>query len=271
MENNILKQLQEVELEILKDFHDFCIKNNIKYSLYAGTALGAVRHKGFIPWDDDVDIIMTPENYIKFVKCWYDNPINGYYFQDADKEFENGISHSKIRKNGTVLLTDGEDEKKGHHGIWIDVFVFTKVKQNSIGRFKVRFYSICQILLTRGFNYNVNDNLIKKIIKRVLQLIPKKVQVYLLHLARKKLSSNDDLTSNYCLVDTSCYSVLNLYFSKELVQEYSLISFCDTDLMIFKDYGHMLEVKYKDYMTLPPKEDQVCKHNPSKIIFKEEF
>ena len=81
MENNILKQLQKVELEILKDFHDFCIKNNIKYSLYAGTALGAVRHKGFIPWDDDVDVVMTPENYSKFVKCWYDNPINGYYFQ----------------------------------------------------------------------------------------------------------------------------------------------------------------------------------------------
>lgn len=271
MKNDILKELQKVELGILKDFHNFCIKNNIKYSLYAGTALGAVRHKGFIPWDDDVDVIMTPDEYTKFKTCWNDNPVDGYYFQDADKEFEGGISHSKIRKNGTVLLTAGEDEKKGHHGIWIDVFVFTKVKQNYIGRLKVRFYSICQILLTRGFNYNVNDSLIKKVIKKFLQLIPRKIQIYLLRLARKKLSFNNNLTNNYYLVDTSCYSVLNLYFSKRLVQEYSLISFCNTDLMIFKDYKHMLEVKYKDYMTLPPKEEQVCKHNPSKIIFKEEI
>ena len=84
MDNKLLRDLQLTELEILKVVHKFCEKNDIKYSLYAGTALGAVRHKGFIPWDDDVDIVMTRDEFEKFCLKWKQNPVEGYYFQNPN-------------------------------------------------------------------------------------------------------------------------------------------------------------------------------------------
>ena len=70
MEELTLTQLQQMELKILKDIHSFCVKENITYSLYGGTAIGAVRHKGFIPWYDDIDIVMPRADYVRFCKYY---------------------------------------------------------------------------------------------------------------------------------------------------------------------------------------------------------
>ena len=86
MDSNTLRNLQLTELEILKVVDDFCNKYDIKYSLYAGTALGAVRHKGFIPWDDDVDIVMTRDKFEKFCEMWNKYPVDGYYFQNPNDD-----------------------------------------------------------------------------------------------------------------------------------------------------------------------------------------
>lgn len=119
MNDHDLKILQEVELEILSVVDDFCKKHRIPYSLYAGTALGAVRHRGFIPWDDDVDIAMTRENLNKLILAWKKNPLSGYYLETCLDDPYCGTSHVKLRKDDTILLSKGEDETKGHHGIWL--------------------------------------------------------------------------------------------------------------------------------------------------------
>ena len=64
------EEIQQVSLKIMKDIHDFCVKNNISYSLYGGSAIGAIRHKGFIPWDDDLDIAMPRPDYDRFIKTY---------------------------------------------------------------------------------------------------------------------------------------------------------------------------------------------------------
>ena len=86
MENDkdLLKGLHEVELEIMDVIHNICIENNIKYSIAYGSLLGAVRHEGFIPWDDDFDIIMPRKDYEKFKLIWSQIKYEGYILQDID-------------------------------------------------------------------------------------------------------------------------------------------------------------------------------------------
>lgn len=130
MEKYVLETLQNTEYEILCAIDLFCKVNGIRYSLYGGTLIGAVRHQGFIPWDDDIDIVMLRDQYTKFCESWKANPISGYYLENYETDFYTQNTHTKIRKNGTVLLSDVEDESIGHHGIWIDIFVMDKVSED---------------------------------------------------------------------------------------------------------------------------------------------
>ena len=155
MDNDTLNKLQQTELTILRDIDYYCRENGIQYSLYAGTALGAVRHKGFIPWDDDVDIIMTRSEYSKFCDTWEHNPIPGYFFQNYLNDRWCGNSHGKIRKDNTIFLSVADVEEQGHHGIWIDIFPVDKLPIDD-RRQKKHILNIGKIiiLLTRA---NIDD------------------------------------------------------------------------------------------------------------------
>lgn len=269
MKKEILQKLQQVELDILKQIHEFCVEYGIKYSLYAGTALGAVRHHGFIPWDDDVDIVMTRDEYTKFVKQWNKVHITGYFMENAETDEECPINHTKIRKEGTVLLSSGEDENQGHHGIWVDIFVFDKVKEGFWGEKVIYYNGIKRVLMTRGNRRNSLDSLSKKFLKRTLSLIPKKIQRKQLQKANKRIQKYNCLTNDFVWVDPSAVQYIKIQFPKELTEQYSEIEFENEKFMIFKDYTTLLRIEYGDYMKLPPEKERVCKHNPVKIQFNE--
>ena len=266
MDNKLLRDLQLTELEILKVVHEFCEKNDIKYSLYAGTALGAVRHKGFIPWDDDVDIVMTRDEFEKFCLKWEQNPVEGYYFQnpnDYNKKIFN-INHGKIRKDNTILLSEGEDLNDGHHGVWVDIFVLDKVKDSFFGRKSIYFWAFIRIIFSRTGIY-CNVNCILKILFKIFNFIPKSFNEKVILIANKKVQKYINLSSGYEWVDLSTITCFKIYFPKILVEKFTKIRFEDSDLIIFDDYDELLTLEYGDYMQLPSVEERVCKHNPVKI------
>lgn len=124
-----LDTLHKTLLEILNDFDSFCRSNNIQYSLAYGTVLGAVRHKGFIPWDDDLDVMMTRENYNKFLWLYKDN--EKYTLQKEQIDYP--LYFSKLRKNETTFIENIKYRKKWkniHQGIYIDIFPEDKVAKN---------------------------------------------------------------------------------------------------------------------------------------------
>lgn len=266
MDNKLLKDLQLTELEILKVVHKFCEKNDIKYSLYAGTALGAVRHKGFIPWDDDIDIVMTRDEFEKFCLKWKQNPVEGYYFQnpnDYNKKIFN-INHGKIRKDNTILLSEGEDLNDGHHGVWVDIFILDKVKDSFIGKKSVYFWGVIRTIFSRNDIYS-NVNYIFKILFKILNFIPKNIKNKIILKSNKKIQKYRKLDLNYKWVDLSTISCFKIYFPRVLVEKFTKIQFEDSNLTIFDDYNSLLILEYGDYMKLPPVEERVCKHNPVKI------
>ena len=102
--DNQLRKLQLTQLGILKDVDSFCKKYGIRYSLYGGTLIGAVRHQGFIPWDDDLDICMARDDYNKFIELWESIKPNGYILQNKDNTPLFTQSFTKIRKEHTTFL-----------------------------------------------------------------------------------------------------------------------------------------------------------------------
>lgn len=121
-----MDRIRELELEILKEVDAICKKNNINYFLTAGTMLGAVRHKGFIPWDDDVDIGMLPEDYEKFLKVCPESLSVDYGYQSVSTESTSHYIHDKIRLKNSFFSTKFSDRYNMLNGVYIDVFIYYK-------------------------------------------------------------------------------------------------------------------------------------------------
>ena len=119
-----LRQIQLCQLDILKEIVRICSKNGIEYCPAYGTMLGAVRHEGFIPWDDDLDIYMTMEGFRKFRACCKSELASDYFLQTPKTEPTMGWIYYKMRKNGTQMLQPWQStgNKNSHYGIWVDIF-----------------------------------------------------------------------------------------------------------------------------------------------------
>lgn len=117
-----LRRVQLIQLDMMKEIDRICRKHNLKYNIAFGTLLGAVRHKGFIPWDDDADINMPYEDYLKLIEV-IDGELDGekYYFRYQDKEEDCNITYAHLKRNGTIYTKRGRDGFKYHPGVFIDI------------------------------------------------------------------------------------------------------------------------------------------------------
>ncbi|MBR1675827.1 MAG: LicD family protein [Clostridia bacterium] len=161
MEQTNLKELQKVQLEMLNELVRICKKNNIVYYLGDGSLLGGVRHKGFIPWDDDIDVLMTWENYEKFKNIVCDELDEKYFFQTTDTDKYWYRCYATIRKKNTAMIQN--KNLKSHQGIWLDIFI--------IGNAKTKLQCILQKSEIMILNYLMMDHYMlvnKKEFKRKL-------------------------------------------------------------------------------------------------------
>ena len=116
-----VRHLQLVILDIMRDIDALCVKHNIEYYLLGGSAIGAIRHKGFIPWDDDLDIIMSAENYDRFLEvCAVELDSSKYILQQGEKHWP--LPFSKIRLRGPRLIEVEGSEDEDMQGVFVDIF-----------------------------------------------------------------------------------------------------------------------------------------------------
>lgn len=267
--NEELKQLQRVELEMLIEVDRICKKHDIKYSLDGGTLLGAIRHKGFIPWDDDIDLIMLREEYAKFKKaCEKDLDTTRFFLQDYQTDEHYRWGYEKIRRNNTRFIRKGQEHLKHHSGVFIDIFVADNVPDNYLIR-RVHYFLCFLIRKTLysevGKQSNVNGFL--KVVYTLLSKIPRDrvfdLRNWLAAVSNKK---NTELISHYTLqYPKSCKYGL----PRECFEEFIEVEFEGRKFPGFKKYDIYLSRHYGDYMKLPPKEQQIPHLTVSELVLIE--
>ena len=158
-----VEEHQEVLYELLIEFDRICRIHNIPYILYAGTAIGAVRHNGFIPWDDDADVLMLRKNYERFLEL-ADQSLSDKYFLQKEYSEHWPIGSTKLRKNNTTCLEKYHpDDIERHQGIYIDIFPCDNASDNFFIR-KIQFFA-SRIIIAKDLSKRryETDNIVKKV------------------------------------------------------------------------------------------------------------
>ena len=154
------RQMQLMQLDMLKELDRVCRKHNIKYTIFAGTLLGAVRHKGYIPWDDDADVGMLREEYEKFKKVAHELDPEICYFQDHETDPYYRWGYAKLRRTNTKFVRVGQEHIKCKTGIFIDIFPMDDIPKTTIGQIINDFYCFClrKILYSEVGKYSKNES-----------------------------------------------------------------------------------------------------------------
>ena len=130
-----LKKIQEIELEIFDEIVRICNKYNLKYALIGGSTLGAVRHHGFIPWDDDIDLGMPRKDYEMFCElCKTELDTNRFMLQNFDTEPNCGLIFGKVRRLNTTLSEYYSYHIDMNQGVWVDIFPYDYVSNDKMTR-----------------------------------------------------------------------------------------------------------------------------------------
>ena len=268
LEPEKFEEVKKIQLEILLEFDRLCKKNNIHYNLYFGTMLGAVRHKGFIPWDDDIDVAMTRENYDKFLSVYQEDIKSDYFVQTYETDQNFFRPFMRIRRNGTVFTQRQYRKLDIHHGVFIDVFPFDKVygsKRKETMRYQY-LYRLRRLSLIKHFGVSEDANIIKKSTQKLVDfLIPNlKFNRYFTKVMTKR-NNQDTGYLNHLSNDTPLYK-----FDKHLIKEEDFLNSISCEFEgykfpIIKDYDKYLTQNYGDYMKFPPKEERVPHHQVIEI------
>lgn len=138
------RRMQLIELDLLIEFDRVCRLHNIKYSLCSGTQLGAVRHRGFIPWDDDIDVCMLREEYEKFKSCALpDLNSDICFFQDHTTDGQYRWGFGKLRRIGTTYIRAGQEHMKYKTGVFIDIIPYDDIPNSIVGQVFQDIYCFC--------------------------------------------------------------------------------------------------------------------------------
>ena len=270
MDKEILRRLQLTQLDIAKEIKRVCEKNDIKYWLESGTLLGAVRHKGFIPWDDDLDIAMRRDDYERFKKIAPRDLSSEYFFQSWETDENFGLPFAKVRKRKTIYKEIKAKNSKANNGIFVDIFPYDNYGDDYLHQglpIKLLKVLIQDKSKLQVWNEVDGINYIK-----LLQHIPFVIISKLID--RNKMILEHDLLATkynekqceYCFGQgLSRYGEWTIPTS--YLDEMIDMDFEDTTFKVPKEYDAYLTIAYGDYMKLPPEDKRENRHQVIELKF----
>lgn len=248
-ESSMLTEHQKVLLELWHVFDRICKEHNIPYMLFAGSALGAVRNQGIIPWDDDLDVVMLRPDYERFLAI-VPGVLSEQYYLQSEFSAHWPMFFSKLRKNGTACIERYHPkDPETHQGIYIDIFPCDNLYNDKIKRgmqFLVSKAVIAQSIDRRGY---LTNNLLKKLFMALCRKLPREKMLDFVQ-AR---NTTDSACVHTFFGGAKSYQK-NIY-PREWFMQKLCVPFEDGYAPASKHYDKLLTKLYGDYMT-PLPEDQ---------------
>lgn len=275
MQISDLRKLQLLQLDMLKEVDRICRKHDIKYSLAAGTLLGAVRHKGFIPWDDDTDIVMDRKNYSKFKEvCKIELDEEKFFLQDILSDSHYRYIFSQLRLKKTLYLRKGEEHMLYHQGIPIDIWISEFLPKNIVLRYIATFIiARCKTILYSPIGVVKGRTLFLRITYKLLSFIPKQIPYKMI----TSICNFSEKKGVKTAIGSPNFSIKRVHRSNKILRkrpkdinpeiEFTELEFEGSMFLAFSNYDELLRFSYGDYMILPPETERIGHHTASEIDF----
>lgn len=255
------EEMKRIELDMLLNVDDLCKKHDIKYYLGFGTLLGGVRHRGFIPWDDDIDILLFRNDYTKLVSLFNGGPIGNLSFLGYEKDHHSIYAFGKICDNRTEVVFEGIEDVPGL-GVYIDVFPLDEFDLGIRG--KINTIRIKLLTMMRVLSMHINSNCIdsKKVSTRALSkllwgfshIVGTNRIVSRLNKVAQEFNGNG---SQYVACTTLNPKIMN----RNIFGEPRYSEFEGHMLPFPQDADEYLRIQYGDYMILPPINERMPHHD----------
>ena len=250
---------REILINLLKHVDNVCRDNGIKYSLIGGSLIGAIRHGGIIPWDDDIDIILTKDNYDKLKEIL--DGETGRFQTLKDGKGGERFFFTKLIDTKTQMMEQGQLRFDSNYGIYIDIFCYYPISND----LKKRKKQYKKLKLLVSLVSRRKTNLRRFGFRKTVLCIGKNIVSFMLgykkikKLFNKTMCGNDN--SNFVVSGWPAYG-----FDKEIqlrknTKKYIDVCFEGLNVMIFSDYDSILRTTFGDYMTIPPAEERIPKHD----------
>ena len=273
MKSSKIRDMQLAELEILKEIQAICEKNNLRYYMMGGTFLGSIRHKGFIPWDDDADIALPRNDFEKFIKIFNKECKNNNCLLTSYKNDETYLYYTPRVKNAEVCIINNSKTIKRKVEAWIDIFPLDGMPKSKIMQqiHKYRLLKRRALLKLSDFDSQVSiSNKNRNILEKTLIALGKHTTISTILNTKKQLIKLDQLLRKYPF-EKSEYVVnfMGAYrfkemFPRRIYENIDYYQFENLRLPAPKDYDTVLTQMYGDYMKLPPEHER-NKHNTEVI------
>lgn len=255
-----IQEQKRILLDMLIYVDAICRKNKIEYSLIGGSLIGAVRHGGFIPWDDDIDIILTKKNYER-LKAILDDGRDRYQTLKMGEGGEN-FTFLKLIDKKTHLHESCQQKFNPEYGVFLDIFCYYPTSSDDKKR-KKQYKKIQRIirLIAPGrneFHFKTLPHDFLRFCKNII--LSNKTICRIIHGSFLK-TINKYGDSKYVISNFPAYGLKKELQLKKDTDEYIDVKFEGVKVMIFKNYDNILKTTYGDYMKMPPKAERVSRHN----------
>lgn len=264
------KKIWAIQLDLLFQLLCVCKKHDIKIIAYCGTILGAVRHGGFIPWDDDIDVALTRPEYEKLLKVAPKEFKEPYFFQTALSDKEYFIGYARLRNSQTTGIITENRSLNYNNGIYIDVFVIDPYihDESKLSR-QLQLRKLFLLLLDTYHPHIKYNHLMPKIIVRLMnitlcRILPYK---YLVSLYNRNLSKYMNIETRLSLMTHELSLIRRYWCNSSDLDDIIYVPFENIQIPIPKNYDELLTHTYGNYMEYPPLEKRGIWHE-GQLVFE---